>query len=405
MLDYDSFLFFANLFLILIVLLPIYRLMRVVVVRRVLLTLVGAYLLWLIAPRLALFYVALWLVAFVLQRLVALTAEKRGGAVLFTAAIVLLLAPMVIWKLRTQQFVIDFNLWGNDALMALSRREGAVDLAREIILPLGLSFSTFRALDMLIKTYIGVFEGLRLDEVLFYGFFPPVLLIGPVIQYTGIQHAVEPGRTVVWEDLRAALLLVVSGLVKVFVISYPLQSSAQMFLYYRTNPTSTLWIELVLFALYFFFNFSGYSDLAIGGARILGFDIERNFNWPYIKTNPQDFWNSWHMSLTHFFQRNVFVPFGGMRESTQYRAIFLTIMAIAMWHDISIPLLVFGLYHAVGLIGHRWLRGRRPPPDPQPRPLTVAKAAGQFMFVTLSLPLMAISTDQIVPVYSALFGR
>ena len=60
---------------------------------------------------------------------------------------------------------------------------------------------------------------------------------------------------------------------------------------------------------------------------MLGFDIDRNFDWPYTKTNPSAFWNSWHMSLTHFFQRNVFVPFGGMREHTQYRAIFFTIMA------------------------------------------------------------------------------
>jgi alginate O-acetyltransferase complex protein AlgI len=405
MLDFDSFLFFENLFPVLLVLLPVYRAVKNVPARRILLALVGLYLLWLIAPRLALFYVGFWLVAFGLERLVARTAEARGGGWLFAGSIVLLLAPMVIWRLRTQQFVIDFNLWGNQALLATFPRVAAIDLVRSIILPLGLSFSTFRAIDMLIKTYVGVFKGLRLDEVLCYGFFPPVLLIGPVIQYTEIQHAIEPGRTVVWDDLRAALLLVVSGLVKVFVLAYPLQSSAQMFVNFRTNPTSTLWIELVLFALYFFFNFSGYSDLAIGGARVLGFDLERNFNWPYIKTNPQDFWNSWHMSLTHFFQRNVFVPAGGMRRDTQYRAIFLTIMAIALWHDISIPLVLFGLYHAVGLIGHRWLKGRRPPPDPQPRLLTVAKAAGQFMFLTLSLPLMAISTDQIVPVYSALLGR
>ena len=405
MLDFDSFTFFVNLFPVLLVLLPVYRLTRSIVARRLMLIAVGLYLLALIAPRLALFYIGFWLLAFVLERLVARTAEARAGMWVFAGSIVLLLAPMVLWKLRTQSFVIDFNLWGNQALLSISHRLGAVDLVRAIILPLGLSFSTFRAIDMVIKTYIGVFKGLRLDEVLFYGFFPPVLLIGPVIQYTEIQGGIEPGSTVVWDDLRASLLLVVSGLVKVFAISYPLQSSAQMFVYYRTNSTATLWFELVLFALYFFFNFSGYSDLAIGAARMFGFDIGRNFNWPYTKTNPQDFWNSWHMSLTHFFQRNVFVPFGGMRQKTQYRAIFLTIMSIALWHDISIPLVIFGLYQAAGLIGHRWLKGRRPPPDPQPLPLTVAKATGQFMFFAVSLPLMVITTDQIVPVYSALLGK
>lgn len=404
MLDFDSFTFFANLFPILLLLLPVYRLVRNVLARRLMLAVVGLYLLWLIAPRLALFYLAFWLLVFVVQRVVSPTAEKRGGTWLFAACLVLLLAPMVIWKLRTQTFVLDFNLWGNDAVTALWGQGGSLDLAREVIVPLGLSFSTFRGLDLIIKSYLGLVDALRLDEVLFYGFFPPVLLIGPVIEYTEIQKAVQPGRTVVWEDLRAGALLVVSGLTKVFVIAYVLQSSGQMFVYYRTNGVGILWLELVLFALYFFFNFSGYSDLAVGAATMLGFPIKRNFNWPYTKTNPQDFWNSWHMSLTHFFQRNVFVPFGGMRQKTQYRAIFLTIMAIALWHDISIPLVVFGLYHAAGLMGHRWLKARRPPADDEGAALTVLKAGGQFLFFALSLPLFMITTDQIVPVYSALLG-
>jgi alginate O-acetyltransferase complex protein AlgI len=402
MLDFDSFTFFANLFAILLVLLPVYRVTRSVTARRLLLALVGLYLLWVIAPRLALFYLVYWTVVLGLQRVQALIGERRGSAWLLGAGIVLLLAPMVTWKTFTEPFVLNFNLVGNDVLRGLSERGGAIDMAKAIVLPLGLSFSTFRAIDLLIKTFLGVFDGLRPDEVLFYGLFPPVLMIGPVIQYTEIQRAVEPGRTVVWDDLRAGLLLVVSGLVKVFLLSYALQSSAEMFAFYRTNSPYRLWFELVLFALYFFLNFSGYSDLAIGAAKILGFELKRNFDWPYIKTNPQDFWNSWHMSLTHFFQRNVFVPFGGMRPKTQYRAIFLTIMAIAMWHDISISLAVFGLYHAAGLMGHRWLRARRPPREAPPRTLVVAKAGANFMYVAVSLPLIAIQSDQIVPFYSAL---
>lgn len=405
MLQYNSFTFFANLFPLMLVGLPIYRLIKNVIFRRLFLAAMGLYLLSLIAPRLALFYVVFWLIAFLLQRIVALTAEKARGTVVFVSVLILLLAPMVTWKLFAQPFIIDFNLWGNHVLTRLNPQLGTMDLFHEIILPLGLSFTTFRAIDMVVKTYLGEFEGLRLDEVLFYGFFPPVLLIGPVIQYTDIRKAVEPSRkTPLWDDLRSALFLIVSGLFKVFVISYPLQQSSDLFVYYRTNPVWKLWIELILFALYFFFNFAGYSDLAIGAAKIMGFDIQRNFNWPYTKTNPQDFWNSWHMSLTQFFQRYVFVPFGGMRQKTQYRAIFLTIMSIAMWHDISIPLLVFGLYQAAGLIGHRWLRGKRPPPSPQPRYLTVSKAFGQFLFFAFSLPLMVITASQIIPVYSALLG-
>jgi D-alanyl-lipoteichoic acid acyltransferase DltB (MBOAT superfamily) len=404
LLDFDSFEFFANLFVVFALVIPVYRLAKSVLFRRLLLGLTGLYLLWLIAPRLALFYLVFWLLVGLAQRLIAATAERRYGTWVFAASMVLVLAPMVIWKVWTEGFVLDFNLWGDSAVRAVTGKWGAIDLSRDIILPLGLSFSTFRGLDLLIKSYLGAVAALRPDEVFFYGFFPPVQLIGPVIQYTEIRDAVRPGRADLTQDLREGVLLVASGLFKVFVISYPLQSSSQVFGALDENSVPLLWLGLLMFTMYFFFNFAGYSDLAVGASRLLGFDIGRNFDWPYAKTNPQSFWNSWHMSLTGFFQRNVFVPFGGMRENTQYRAIFLTIMAIALWHDISIPLVVFGLYHASGLIGHRWVKSKRPPRPDEPWSLRVPKMVALVTMFGLSLPLMVISTDQIIPVYSALVG-
>ena len=404
MLNFDSFDFFANLFVVAAVLVPVYRVIRNVLARRLLLGLVGVYLLWLIAPRLALFYAIFWFIVGALQWVVAKTAEKRYGTAVFVASMVAVLAPMVIWKIWTDTFVIDFNLWSDSAVRSLTGKWGDIDLARDIILPLGLSFSTFRGLDLLIKMYLGVLTPLRPDEVFFFGFFPPVQLIGPVIQYTEIKDGVQPGRTKLSEDLREGLLLIASGLFKVFVVSYPLQSSSDVFGALHENSVGVMWLELLLFTLYFFFNFAGYSDLAVGAAKIFGYDIGRNFNWPYAKTNPQSFWNSWHISLTGFFRRNVFVPFGGMRERTQYRAIFLTIMAIALWHDISIPLVIFGLYHAAGLIGHRYLLTKRQPREGEPFLRRLPKMAAMVAFFGLSLPLMVINGNQVIPVYSHLMG-
>lgn len=403
-LNFDSFNFFTNLFVALAVLLPVYRLTKNVLARRLLLGLVGLYLLWLIAPRLALFYLVFWLLVGLLQRLIAATAERRFGTYIFVASMVLVLAPMVTWKVWTGPFVIDFNLWSDDAVRAISGPWGPIDLARDIILPLGLSFSTFRGLDLLIKTYLGALGALRPDEIWFYGFFPPVQMIGPVIQYTEIRDAVQPGRTELPNDLREGLLLIASGLFKVFVVSYPLQASSDVFGALKQNSLGRIWLELLLFTLYFFFNFAGYSDLAVGASRVLGFNINRNFDWPYAKTNPSSFWNAWHISLTGFFRRNVFVPFGGMRQNTQYRAIFLTIMSIALWHDISIPLVVFGLYHAAGLMGHRYVSSKRPAKQAQSFLARLPKMAAVVGFFGLSLPLMVINTNQIVPVYSALVG-
>lgn len=403
-LSFDSFEFFSNLFVMLAVVVPLYRVIKNVLARRLLLGCTGLVLLWIIAPRLALFYLVFWLLVGLTQWIVALTAERRLGTLVFATSIVVILAPMVTWKIWTDGFVINFNLWGDSAISAINTKLGAIDLARDIILPLGLSFSTFRGLDLLIKTYLGRLDKLRPDEVFFYGFFPPVQLIGPVIQYTEIRDSVKPGSSNLRTDLQQGLLLIASGLFKIFVISYPLQSSNQMFNSLDQNSVAQLWVGLLMFALYFFFNFAGYSDLAVGGSKLLGFDIGRNFNWPYAQTNPQAFWNSWHMSLTGFFQRSVFIPFGGMRAKTQYRAIFLTIMAIALWHDISIPLVIFGLYHAVGLIGHRYLVSKRPAPVAEPFLRRLPKMIAVVAFVGLSLPLIAIQTNQIVPVYSALVG-
>ena len=152
---------------------------------------------------------------------------------------------------------------------------------------------------------------------------------------------------------------------KVFLFAYLLRVSQGVFdLDAHEGSPLEYWLELAIFAWYFYFNFSRLLDMAIGSARILGFRLAPNFNNPYLKTNPQDFWNSWHMSLTRFAQRNVFVPMGGMRAQTQYVAIFATMMVIALWHDLSIPLVIFGLYHSAGLIIHRrWVAGHPRGPD------------------------------------------
>ena len=165
-----------------------------------------------------------------------------------------------------------------------------------------------------------------------------------------------------------------------------------------------IWVELVMYTWFFYLNFSGYSDLAIGIARLFGFKLKPNFSRPFTRTNPQEFWNSWHMSLTRFAQRNVFVPMGGMRQRTQYLAIAATMMVIALWHDISLPLVVFGVYHTCGLIGARILNQIRPAaPDPSIL-LSTGKGLLLFVFVAASLPLLTLKFSELGRFYEALLG-
>jgi alginate O-acetyltransferase complex protein AlgI len=404
MLDGDPFRYFADLLVLLVVAVPAFFLAPFTWLRQLILGLTGAYLTFLIAPRLLLFFLLFWLGIFVLQHAAALWRDHRAGWVWTTVLIVAALAPMVLWKLFPEWFVTGFNLRMDRGVNWLSPWVGAIDRVRNIILPIGLSFATFRAVDQLIKVRLEIVPPLTPLQQFSFGFFPSVLVIGPVIEYTEIDHGLRTRQRWNPEDTLSGILTVALGAFKVFVVAYLLRGSQDVFAL-RTHSGSPLdyWLELVMYALYFYFNFAGYSDMAIGCARIFGFRLAPNFNNPYLKTNPQEFWNSWHMSLTRFAQRNVFVPMGGMRARTQYVAIVATMMVIALWHDLSIPLVIFGIYHSAGLVLHRMWTARRPVPRPRPLPRRVGANAALFLFVLVSLPLLDLQLSAVPTFYGRLF--
>lgn len=401
MLDFESFDYFENLLALSFLAVPFFYLLKSARARRVLLGLTGLYLITLIAPRLAVFYVAFWLAVFVLQHLVARWNDNSRWIAL-TVSILALLAPMVIWKLSPTWFIIEFNLFFNEAVADASPWFGAIDRIRDIILPIGLSFATFRAIDLLIKIHYELTPPLSPTAMFAFGFFPPVQVIGPVIEVTEVRKELDQAEPASFAGITEGVLLIALGLTKVFVISYALEPASTVLVPTAVGSALEFWIELFRFAFYFYFNFSGFSDIAIGAALLFGFRLNPNFNNPFAKTNPQAFWNSWHMSLSHFCQRNVFVPLGGMRQRTQYPALMATIMVIALWHDLTIPLVLFGLYHGAGLIFHRMLADRRPAREGLV--LHAAKSGTLFVFFCLSLPLLLMRLDDLPGFYGSLIG-
>jgi len=404
---FSAFGYFADLLVLTALLLPIYHLTPLPSLRRALLSVSGFYLLFTIAPRLALFYLLFWLAVWLAQQI--LGGRWAGGLPppTFAAIVLATLAPMVVWKLFPVGFNIQFNLSLHHLAMLLPQPIGALDAVRDILIPIGLSFATFRALDLLIQTHLGLINALSLERVLFFGLFPPVQVIGPIIEYSEIDDHTDKKPRFDSQDLAAGAGRILIGMFKVFALAYPLQSTAEVFLHYDANPVSTLWLGLFLFALYFYLNFAGYSDIAIGAARLFGFRLKENFDNPYLRQNPSQYWAHWHMSLTRFCQRNVFVPMGGFRKKTQYLAIFATIMTIAMWHELSLALVVFGCYHASGLIAHRYWDNRRKANKQKPwtGPLGVAgKTVACFICIMLGYPLLMLPLGQIVPFYGALLG-
>jgi D-alanyl-lipoteichoic acid acyltransferase DltB (MBOAT superfamily) len=400
--SFDSTGYFFDLLSVGILLVPVYHLLRQPFLKRALLTLAGLFLLYGVAPRLALFHLAFWSLVFVLQRFMAATGEGRWSVPALWTCLVLCLLPMVAWKLWADDFTRLFNLWTNSALRPFSLRLWELDLTRDVIVPIGLSFATFRGVDLLVKTWLGRFVGLRWHELYFYGLFPPVQVVGPIMEYDEIAVQ-EPSRAELPADLQAGVVRIAIGLVKVLVLAGMLQGSTGLFEGFVGASPLSLWLGLFGFTWYFYLNFSGYSDLAIGAARLFGFRIKENFNFPFLQPSVADFWNNWHMSLSRFAQRHAFVPLGGYRPRTQYVALVGTILVIALWHDLTEGMLVFAVYHGVGLMLHRLYRNTRRSAATAPLPRLVSVPL-TYLFVALSFPLLALPLDAAAPFYRALLG-
>ena len=192
-----------------------------------------------------------------------------------------------------------------------------------------------------------------------YGLFAPVQVVGPIIQFGEINRGLgdmEQRRALA----RSGLMQIVIGIAKALVLSWPLAWSAGVFAEFANQKLWVIWLATAIFPVYLFLNFSGFSDVSIGIAALFGHRLDPNFNHPLFRSSLQQFWNNWHMSLTRFAQRNVFVPLGGYRPNTQHFALFCTMMVIALWHDLSIPLAVFGALHGSGSCGEPLAREPSP---------------------------------------------
>jgi D-alanyl-lipoteichoic acid acyltransferase DltB (MBOAT superfamily) len=402
-LGFETIHYFANLMAALVLVAPLFYALRSGRAQKLLLAICGVGLLAAIAPRLALVYLGFWIVVGALQRLLARTQNGRVGRLAFVASIAAALSPMIVWKLFPAAFTESFNVWSHELLWRFGGPLGQIDAVKDIVIPIGLSFAAFRAVDLLVQTRIGLVARERWVDLLHYGLFAPILIVGPVSEYREVSF--EEPRRFDRADLIEGLRSMLVGLIKIYVFAFPLCESAEIFSYFDTNPTAVVWLELVLFTWYFYFNFSGFTDLALGCARTLGFRLAGNFDRPFAKPNIRRFWASWHMSLTRFAQRNVFIPAGGHRPRTQYLAVTATMMVIALWHDLSLPMLIFGAYHAAGLCAHRWweTRRRREGAD-SPAIAHALSVAGTYAFVALSFPMLALPAPLLLPFYASLLG-
>ncbi len=230
-----------------------------------------------------------------------------------------------------------------------------------IILPYGVSFYTFQSISYTVEVYRKHLKAERsfLDLAFFIGFFPP-LVAGPIVR--AMNFLPQTKRRPKWSevDVRGALVLFLTGFVKKACVA---DSVAPFVDQYFANPQSygvaSAWIGVLLYAVQIYCDFSGYTDMAIAVARLLGYSLTINFDFPYFARSLTDFWRRWHISLSTWLRDYLYISLGGNRGSIlfTYRNMLLTMLLGGLWHGASWVFMLWGGLHGVGLIMHRlWSR-------------------------------------------------
>ena len=216
-----------------------------------------------------------------------------------------------------------------------------------LTLPVGISFYTFQAMSYVIDVYRGNADPEKniLYVGLYISFFPQ-LIAGPIVRYEDIARQIRE-RTANWEKFRAGLWRFAVGLAKKMLLANQLAVLAELSFDMTADERSVLmaWMGALAYTFQIFFDFSGYSDMAIGLAKMFGFDLKENFNYPYISRSVTEFWKRWHISLTTWFREYVYFPLGGNRCSRAKwaRNFFLIWLLTGIWHGANFTFLFWGL--------------------------------------------------------------
>lgn len=234
-----------------------------------------------------------------------------------------------------------------------------IEIAR-IALPIGISFYTFQNLSYVIDVYRGNVKAQRnfFDLALYISLFPQ-LIAGPIVRYIDVQKQIANRKSTI-KRVREGLLRFQVGFIKKVLIADVLSGFVDVAFKGEYPSLYTNWIGALCYALQIYFDFSGYSDMAIGIGRIFGFKFLENFNYPYISKSIQEFWRRWHISLSSWFKDYVYIPLGGSREGNfkTYRNVFIVFLLCGTWHGASFNFIFWGVYYALFLMFERSFLGK-----------------------------------------------
>ena len=278
------------------------------------------------------------------------SSQGKKKKVIFLTAVVLIVLNLLVFK-YTNFF------WDNiSALFSLDKE------IRQIALPIGISFYTFQILSYVIDLYFGrVALQRNFFHLLLYVSFFPQLIAGPIVRYSTIEEEILH-RKESWEDVEAGLKRFILGLAKKVLLANNAAAIAEII--YNGNVevygTAMYWLAAFAYTMQIYFDFSGYSDMAIGLGRMFGFHFLENFNYPYVSKSATEFWRRWHISLSSWFRDYVYIPLGGSRVSKAkwVRNILVVWGLTGFWHGAEWNFILWGLYYAALLVLEKFVLGK-----------------------------------------------
>lgn len=236
------------------------------------------------------------------------------------------------------------------------------DYGLKIILPVGISFYTFQALSYVIDVDRKKveYESSLLQVALYISFFPQ-LVAGPIVKSREFLPQLKEDRTVSLKNLETGIQIFLVGLFKKIVLADHLSVFVdEVFSMPEIFNGGTVILAVISYSFQIYFDFSGYSDMAIGSAKCFGYDLSKNFNLPYLSRNISEFWRRWHISLSTWLKEYLYIPLGGNRKGQKrtYINLFFTMVLGGLWHGAAWNFVIWGGLHGIALCIHKFVMKR-----------------------------------------------
>ncbi len=323
------------------VVLALYYLLPTLRIRNVLLIIVSLLFYAYGEPVYVLLMIASIIINYIFGRLLG-TENKKKRQWILAIAVVINIGLLVVFKYLDMMVHTVNQLCGSEIPL--------VGLA----LPIGISFFTFQALSYVIDVYRREVEPQKnLWNVMLYISFFPQLIAGPIVKYHDIQEQIDNRNTDV-KEIAEGLRRFIIGLSKKVLISNTMAVTADALFAAGAGELNILsaWIAAIAYMLQIYFDFSGYSDMAIGLGHMFGFRFLENFRYPYISSNIQEFWRRWHISLSTWFKEYLYIPLGGNRKGKARTCLnkMIVFFSTGLWHGANWTFVFWGLWHGVFLL-------------------------------------------------------